>query len=196
MYKHNTARHANTKYSMSGTLTRLLFIILLFSGSDAFAQEPVSNDFDMPISVKSDEQFVDAKLKTSVFEKNVVINQGSLAIIAEYVKVDAANGKGREVFTIKGTPASYTQTLADGSSVNAKASTITYDIGTRTISLEGNAELVQNASTVKGDSIVFDMEKEQMRAQGNSGKDEQVETIFTPDSIPSANDDQSNTGNP
>lgn len=179
MFKQNTALLASRRFLFIAALVCSVSISMNVHAEEA---EAVQNDFDQPIRVKSDEQFVDAKMKTSVFEKNVMIRQGSLLISAEYVKVDAINGKGREVFTIKGIPASYTQKLADGSNVEARARQIIYDIGTRTISLEGEAELIQNASTVKGDSIIFDMQKEQMRAQGNSGNDEQVETIFTPES--------------
>lgn len=178
MFKLNTDRLAKRAFCV---VAWLVLSLVVASKSYALQQSNAQNDFDQPIRVKSDEQFVDAKMKTSVFEKNVMIRQGSLLISAEYVKVDAINGKGNEVFTIKGEPASYTQKLADGSNVEARARQIIYDIGTRTIALEGDAELIQNASTVKGDSIVFDMEKEQMRAQGNSGNDEQVETIFTPE---------------
>ncbi|WP_233499789.1 lipopolysaccharide transport periplasmic protein LptA [Glaciecola sp. KUL10] len=179
MFKLNIAHHVKRCLLV---LSVIALNISAMSGAFAQQADTAPNDFEQPIRVKSDEQFVDAKMKTSVFEKNVMIRQGSLLINAEYVKVDAINGKGKEVFTIKGLPASYTQRLADGSNVEARARQIIYDIGTRTIALEGDAELIQNASTVKGDSIIFDMQKEQMRAQGNSGNDEQVETIFTPES--------------
>jgi len=189
MYKPNTRRLANNslrgRFTTAALALGLAVSIALSPVAAALQQTDIikQNDFDMPIRVKSDEQFVDAKMKTSIFEKNVVIRQGSLLINAQYVKVDAINGKGKETFTIKGDPAKYTQKLADGSNVEARANVILYDIGTRTISLEGQAELVQNASTVKGDKIVFDMEKEQMRAQGTTDGDTQVETIFSPDSI-------------
>jgi lipopolysaccharide export system protein LptA len=190
MFKQNIAPLASRRISLFIALVCSLCISLSGHSQET---EATQNDFDQPIRVKSDEQFVDAKMKTSVFEKNVMIRQGSLLISAEYVKVDAINGKGKEVFTIKGVPANYTQKLADGSNVEARARQIIYDIGTRTISLEGDAELIQNASTVKGDSIIFDMQKEQMRAQGNAGNDEQVETIFTPES--SDNQSNDNQGN-
>lgn len=191
MYKLNTAPRASAliiwvSIAMGSLSATPLYAQINEQTPDAAkVNDRAVSDFDQPIRVRSDEQFVDAKEKTSIFEKNVVISQGSLIIDADYVKVDAGNGKGKEIFTIKGQPASYTQQLADGSDVQARANTIVYDIGIRTISLEGQAELVQNASTVKGDSIMFDMEREQMRAQGNGGNDQQVETIFTPDAIKS-----------
>jgi lipopolysaccharide export system protein LptA len=141
-------------------------------------------DFEQPVQVKSESQMLDGKNKTSLFWENVSITQGSLNIEADEVEVNGANGKGKEIFIAKGKPASYRQNTDNGNVVEAKAFEIRYDVSTRTISLKGNAELIQDTSSVQGDSIVYDMEKEQLLAESSGDSDDnRVTTVFSPESI-------------
>lgn len=161
----------------------LLTLSTLLPAQDVSLSQDLSKDFDKPIYVDSETQFVDAKKKVSIFERNVVVVQGSLSINADYLRVDGSQGKGQEVFVAQGKPAKYVQTLEDGSMVEAKADDISYDVATRTIKLEGNAEFVQNSSTVSGNSITFDMDKEQILANSNGQGSQRVKTVFSPDII-------------
>ena len=151
-------------------------------------------DFDLPIKVDSKSQFVDGKTKTSIFREDVHITQGSLTILADEVEVIAALGEGKEVFIARGKPASYSQKMDDGSDISAMANEIKYEVNTRTLTLEGEAELQQNSSMVKGESIVFNMELEQLVAQGTDESEGRVTTIFRPDSI-RKDDDAKDDGN-
>ena len=156
------------------------------------------NDFGLPIEIGSNSQFIDGKNKTALYKDNVLITQGSLTIEADEVEVIASEGSGREIFVARGNPASYSQELEDGSPVSAKANEIRYEVAKRTISLNGNAELKQNTSQVKGNSITFDMVTEQLLATG--GADDasgRVTTVFTPESIRKVKDERShdNDGN-
>lgn len=163
------------------------FLLALMSCS-AIATE---NDFNKPITVDSKSQFVDGKNKTSLFKDNVSISQGSLVISADEVEVVASQGEGKEVFIARGAPASYSQTLEDGTPVSAKANEIRYEVAKRTISLKGNAELQQDTSMVKGDKITFDMVTEQLLATGGSdGEDGRVTTVFRPEAIRKLTDDE------
>ena len=152
------------------------------------ASSPLSageEDFNQPIKVDSKSQFVDGKNKTSLFKEDVQITQGSLVINADEVEVIATDGEGREVFVARGKPASYSQTLEDGTPVSAKANEIRYEVVSRTISLSGKAELQQDTSKVQGDQITFDMITEQLLATGGSDVDGEgrVTTVFTPETI-------------
>ena len=106
-------------------------------------------------------------------------------IEADEVEVIASEGSGREIFIARGKPASYSQTLEDGTPVSAKANEIRYEVINRTISLSGNAELQQDTSKVQGDNITFDMITEQLLATGGAGENGEgrVTTVFTPESI-------------
>jgi lipopolysaccharide export system protein LptA len=160
--------------------TYLLASLLFVAGANSLsAQEVVKKaDFDKPSTVSSDKIFGDGKEKVAVHEGNVTITQGTLEIKADRIKVSAALGKDKEVFEATGNPASYTQQLADGTMVVAKANNIRYDKATKTISLRGNAELYQNAFSIKTDSIIYDILKEQWQAQKNTDSQKQVVTVF------------------
>lgn len=145
------------------------------------------NDFTKPIKVDAASQFVDGINKISLFKQDVFITQGSLTIEADEVEVIASAGKGQEVFIARGNPASYTQQVKDGKTVNAKANEIRYEVGNRTIALTGNAELQQDTSMVSGDSITYDMENEQMLAESTEGR---VTTVFGPGALKTLSDDK------
>lgn len=140
-------------------------------------------DFKLPIKVDSKSQFVDGKTKTSIFREDVHITQGSLTINADEVEVIAGEGDGREIFIARGKPASYSQKMDDGSDISASANEIRYEVYNRTLSLSGSAELQQNSSMVQGESILFNMELEQLIAEGNDEEAGRVTTIFQPDAI-------------
>ena len=61
----------------------------------------------------------------------------------------------------------------------------------RTISLAGDAELNQNTSVVKGETIVYDMEKEQLKAtgDGSGSEDGRVRTVFSLEDIEAVRDE-------
>lgn len=140
-------------------------------------------DFKLPIKVDSKSQFVDGKTKTSIFKNDVHVTQGSLSIDADEVEVIAGQGEGNEIFIARGKPATYAQTMDDGSRIKAVANEIKYQVSNRTLTLLGTAELHQNSSMVSGESIIFNMEEEQLLAQGTGTEDGRVTTVFQPDSF-------------
>ena len=157
------------------------FILAIASGAALASEE----DFSQPIKIGSNTQFIDGKNKTALYKEDVLITQGSLVIKADEVEVIATDGSGREIFIARGKPASYSQSLEDGTPVSAKANEIRYEVVNRTISLAGNAELQQDTSKVQGDKITFDMITEQLLATGGKGKNGEgrVTTVFTPETI-------------
>ena len=167
-------------------LASCLTLGLAFSST---AQEIIQkSDFEQPIRLESENTFADSKEKVLFYEGNVKITQGSLKISADKMEVIGTNGAGREIFIATGNPASYIQQLADGSMVEARANEIKYTKAERTISLKGNAQLLQNAFTIEGDSIIFDMQKEQVLANTNEKSNTPTVTIFSPDTIQKTKD--------
>ena len=146
------------------------------------------SDFKKPIEVTSESQFLDGKSKKSVLIDNVKINQGSLSILADRVEMDASAGKGKEIFIATGRPAVYSQTLDDGRLVEARAFEIRYDYANRIIKLNGEAQLNQNTSLVTGETIVYDMSKEQLKATGDGSGDGRVRTVFSLEDIEAVRD--------
>ncbi|WP_371194914.1 lipopolysaccharide transport periplasmic protein LptA [Glaciecola sp. SC05] len=143
-------------------------------------QSTISSDFNLPVTLDSKSQALDGKNKTSIFMENVVIRQGSLELMADKVEVNAVNGAGKEIISASGQPASYKQRKDDGSMVEAQANEIIYTVESRTISLNGNALIMQNEVRVTGDLIVFDMTREQILASTNDNSSESVRTVISP----------------
>ena len=163
-------------------LIKAALITASLTGAVAISAD--QSDFAKEISIVSESQFLDGKNKISIFKDNVYITQGSMEIRADELEVIATEGDGREIFIARGNPAVYAQNMDDGSRVSAQANTITYEVMSRAITLDGNAQLVRDTSLVEGDLIQFDMEKEQLVAQSNnSGQDRRVTTIFRPEAF-------------
>jgi lipopolysaccharide export system protein LptA len=168
------------------------------------ATSSISLDFTLPVTLESRSQALDGKNKTSIFIDNVAIRQGSLELLADRVEVDAAKGAGNEIIMASGSPASYKQRKDDGSMVEASADEIIYDVSIRTISLKGNALIMQDGVRVTGDSIVFDMTKEQILASTNEDSEDSVRTVISPGSFsptpteeqPKKNDDEQQRDEP
>lgn len=140
--------------------------------------EANESDFDQPIRIDAKTTFADGMKKMTVLKDGVVIRQGSLQILADEVRVDGALGEGKEVFIAFGKPARYTQTIQDGSVVEARASEIRYTVVDQKIQLIGNAQLKQNTSEVKGQTIIFDMQNEQFTALGGAAEEGRVSAVF------------------
>ena len=156
----------------------------------------ITNDFNEPVFLDSKSQALDGKKKTSIFTDNVVITQGSLELLADRVELDATAGKRKEVIMASGKPASYKQRKDDGSMVEAKANEIIYSVASRTISLKGNASITQNEVKVTGDSIVFDMAKEQILASTDDGSKESVRTVISPGAFSELDNDTKKPSSP
>nr|WP_136251840.1 lipopolysaccharide transport periplasmic protein LptA [Ningiella ruwaisensis] len=156
----------------------------------------ISTDFQLPVSLDSRTQNLDGKNKTSIFIDNVIIRQGSLELLADRVEVDAGGGPGKEIIMASGQPASYKQRKDDGTMVEARANEITYLVEPRTISLKGNALIMQNEVQVTGDSIVFDMTKEQILASTDDNSEQSVRTVISPGAFENKDEDKRDDGSP
>ncbi|MFT5837638.1 MAG: lipopolysaccharide export system protein LptA [Flavobacteriales bacterium] len=152
-------------------LAALLFSAHSYAGKD---------DFTKKIELASLYQSADGIAKRATYQGNVVILQGSLKISADELEIDASKGEGSEIFIATGSPATYSQQQEDGSIVTAQAGMIEYHRQTRSLSLEGDAQIKQNSSSVQGKSIKFNMELEQIIAQGSDQESGRVITIFQP----------------
>lgn len=148
----------------------------------------IAEDFNLPVTLTSQHQALDGKKKTSIFTNNVVIRQGSLELLADRVELDATGGKRNEIIMATGKPASYKQRLEDGTMVEARANEIIYTVASRTISLKGNASIVQNELLVDGDSIQFDMAKEQILASTDENSSGPVTTVISPGAFSAESD--------
>ncbi|CAI8165596.1 MAG: Lipopolysaccharide export system protein LptA [Pseudidiomarina mangrovi] len=161
-------RHLATSLTLS--LGLLLSAAVLAQGKSDFAQ---------PIEISSERDFFDLANNIAVFDVNVVIRQGSLEIRADNLRVKRDAAAGTDEFIASGSPASYKQTLEDGSVIEAEAEQINYDQVKQIITLTGKASVAQNNSVIQGNEIIYNFATQQLSA--NRGEDsERVTTIFMP----------------
>lgn len=162
-------------------LYRASFLAALIFSANSHAGK---DDFTKKIELASLYQNADGIAKRATYQGNVVILQGSLKVSSDELEIDASQGEGNEIFIATGSPARYSQQQEDGSIVTAQADKIEYHRQTRSLSLEGNAQIKQNSSSVQGKSITFNMELEQIIAQGSDQESGRVITTFQPVSKP------------
>ena len=148
-------------------------VISLFSAS-AIAGKA---DFKLPIEIDSEKQQIDLKENITIFKTNVSVTQGTLSINADFMKVTGQDKKGYEVYTATGNPAIYRQQLDDGKPIVAQANSIRYEVATRSLVLTGNAQLKQNDSIVKSDTIRYDLNLQTLQAEGSDGTP--VKSVFS-----------------
>jgi lipopolysaccharide export system protein LptA len=137
-----------------------------------------NTDFKEPIEVNADRNEASLKEQKLLYSGNVVVKQGSLLIKADKLIVDRSAGEGKEVFIATGKPAVYSQMLEGDKPIQASAEEIRYAMQTRVLTLTGKAEITQSGSLVRSAKIEYDLQKEQLSAESENGK-ERVTTIFS-----------------
>lgn len=155
--------------------TTFLFLFALLA-VNSYANEP---DYSQPIAVTSENNETFIKENVSVYMDNVEVSQGSLNIKADRLEINASAGKGNEIFLAKGSPVQYSQLLDGDKPVTATAAEIRYDRASRTLTLSGNASLIQSGSQVEAAVIRYNIETQQISAESGEQK-KRVTTIFTP----------------
>ncbi|MBY6187235.1 lipopolysaccharide transport periplasmic protein LptA [Marinobacter hydrocarbonoclasticus] len=157
----------------------LKILALMLTG--AMLSSPVlalDGDYRQPIKVTSDNSSADIQSYTLIYAGNVRITQGSMVIKADELKVISSAEKGNEVMIATGNPATYTQVMENGLPAEAQAQEIRYEVRTRQLTLSGEAQLSQAGSLMRGNTISYNVEKQQLVAEGK--EDEQITTIFLP----------------
>ncbi|MCH8536496.1 MAG: lipopolysaccharide transport periplasmic protein LptA [Alkalimonas sp.] len=137
-------------------------------------------DFQQPLSIDSDTSFGDIQTSTLIYEHNVIVQQGSLKILADRLEIDGSAGEGAEIFIATGTPATYSQMMEDGSLVEAKANEIRFERADRVLTMTGDAELKQRGSLVRATLVRYNIETQQLNAERGEDESGRVRTVFEP----------------
>lgn len=139
-------------------------------------------DVEQEIKISATRQAADLKNKIFSYIDNVVISQGTLTINADLVQVIANADSEEKTYIAKGSPATFEQTLEDGSPINLQANEIRYEPGKSIVVISGKAILRQEGSEVSGNKITYNFETEYVNAE--SLKDTMVETVLQPKNKP------------
>ncbi|WP_169308317.1 lipopolysaccharide transport periplasmic protein LptA [Ferrimonas aestuarii] len=138
----------------------------------------LDSDINQPVDVKSDHSNADIQKGVLVYSGRVRISQGTMLIKADELQAKTNDKKVLKVLIATGNPATYEQMMENGKLAKAEANEIRYDVAQRTLTLSGGAQMSQAGSLVTGDIIRYDLDKQQLDAQGT--KDQQITTTFQP----------------
>ncbi len=135
-------------------------------------------DVEQEIKISSSRQAADLKNKIFSYIDNVIISQGTLTINADLVQVITQDKSENKTYIAKGSPATFEQTLEDGSPINLQANEIRYEPAKNIVVISGNALLTQEGSEVSGSKITYNFETEYVNAE--SLENAKVETVLQP----------------
>lgn len=140
------------------------------AGLSAPAAQAERADRTKPIHLESDRMRVDDAQKTSVFEGNVVMTQGTLSIRADRVTV-RQDREGNQYGSASGRPATFRQ-KRDGSAeyIQGEAERIEYDGKLDRVEFFNNARLLREpADEVRGNYISYDARTEYFTVNDGAG---------------------------
>ena len=135
-------------------------------------------DLAKEININSSRQSADLKNKIFSYIDNVVITQGTLIIKADLAQVITDTKTGNKTYLAKGSPATFSQTLDDGTPIHLQADEINYQPDKNMVVISGDAELRQEGSKVSGSTITYNFVTEQVNA--DSEADNRVKTVIQP----------------
>lgn len=167
--------------AMSRYITYIIFSFsLLCYSSNSFSLE---EDQTQPINIAADAATVDDKNGITVYSGNVSIDQGSLLITADNVRVITSKNEVIQIIAsadAKSKKLVHYQQDSDESAgrVSADAKLITYFLQEERIHLSGNANLNQAGDVFSGDLLYYDIKKGIVDLKGSSKK--RVNITLTP----------------
>lgn len=128
------------------------------------------SDREQPIQIESDTAVRDDRAGTTVYEGDVVIEQGTMLIRADKVTIHTVDRQVNRLVAV-GDPAHYEQKpSAEEALVTARGKTIEYRLTEELIVLTTNASLEQAGSTLTGERIDYDLQQEVVRARGDGDR--------------------------
>ena len=155
-----------------GAVARLLAAVLLLAAGGALA---LPEDRQEPIRITADKAVRDEKNGFTVYQGNVMMQQGTLRIDATKVTVFHSD-KEADRIKAEGSPAHMReQPQADKGLMHARAEVIEYFKAEERVLLKRNASVEQDGSRVAGDSIEYFIGQQLIRADSSaSGRVEVV----------------------
>ncbi|QKX15729.1 lipopolysaccharide transport periplasmic protein LptA [Microbulbifer sp. YPW1] len=177
----STRRPARSIFRAAGAT----FLATLLFAANTLA---LPNDREQPVKVSADKLEANRSKNLSVYSGNVVISQGSLQIRADRVEVHG-NTKGEiNKVVATGKPAHFQQQVEESTTpVKARAKRIEFLVSSDALQLTGEAFVDRDGNTLSAERIDYDLNSEQMQAQGQS-EQKRVEMIWKPESKPAQND--------
>ncbi|MAD67411.1 MAG: lipopolysaccharide transport periplasmic protein LptA [Porticoccaceae bacterium] len=133
------------------------------------------------ISIDADYAERNEKTGLTEYRGNVVIRQGTILIEADKIIIYSADNKVIRVACF-GTPAGYQQQSEDDQEILiARAENIDYLITDDLLNLKTNASLIRNGTSIKGDTITYDLAQGTWKAKGDDqGAQKRIQLVIPP----------------
>jgi lipopolysaccharide export system protein LptA len=160
---------------------RALFILAVSSINQLVLALP--DDWQQEMIILSDRAEVDRKANTVIYEGNVILTQGTLRIESERLMILRSGNTLEKAIAEghNGQPARYQQQVTAGKPITrAHGDRIDYFAARRQLTLTGNSQLEQDGNVFSGEHIVYDMDKETIKADGGTSGDRRIKVIIQP----------------
>lgn len=174
----NRPNHRRIDTGLLPTALALLGHALLLAPGSAAA---LTGDREQPIHIRADRVELDEPAGVSVYTGNVLLRQGTTVLEADRLKVFTQEGTLQRA-EADGNPARFRQ-RPDNSEVdvNGEAKRIDYQAVEGNATLQGSAHVWRGRDEFRGEQIVYDTRRSQVRAQGTgNGGDGRVHAIIYP----------------
>ncbi|MGO3343933.1 MAG: lipopolysaccharide transport periplasmic protein LptA [Marinomonas sp.] len=140
-----------------------LFISLFIS---QYAQA-LPDDLTKPLSIQSDEAYLDQKTGIATYKGDVLVTQGSIEIQAQFLKV-TTDPKTRKFSTLvaTGSPAKFSQQIDwNGNMMISRGDHINYEVINSKLEITGHGYLTKMDDKITADYILYNIETETFSAQ-------------------------------
>lgn len=146
----------------------------------------LETDRQQPLEVNADA--TDGTLGDGIttLRGHVEIRQGTLHIRASLAEVDKLDGKVRTV-VLRGEPAYLAQEIEQQGLVEASANTITYQVSSGLVTLEGAADVRHPQYQISGDSLSYDLNQQHFRGTGEANGNGRIRIQLDPEVLEGKN---------
>jgi lipopolysaccharide export system protein LptA len=148
---------------MRTAIPAALFAALVLAAAAAFAEKA---DREKEIVVNADRLLADDAKKTSTFEGNVIVTQGTMRMTAAKVTV-REDAERHKYYVANGSPVTFRQKLDNSDEwVEGYAQRAEFDDRNDVLRLYDNARVKRDQNEITGDFISYDMRKELAEVTG------------------------------
>lgn len=144
------------------------------------------SDRNQPIKMLADHATYNDKTGVTTYTGNVVIEQGTMKLQASSIVANLNASRQISTVNATGSPAKFQQQVDSSRGIaRGEAQKILYNAETGILTLSGNAYLLQDGASIRGNSLKYSMNKGDIEASGggNSGTGEskgRIQIIIPP----------------
>lgn len=140
-------------------------VLAVLAGALAMNAHARTSDRNQPMDIEASHQICGFGANdTCTLTGNVTILQGSLNVAAAKAIIEQSGGEPSRALLSGGV--TLRQTLDDGNQINAKSSSVDYNLRTEVVVFTGNVEIVQQRGMLSGQRVVYNMKNGQVESGG------------------------------